>query len=178
MLASKTADKGVRPLSSDAKTGDSSFELKFISDLGRSLLFSVHPKKVAARVARALQTGARAEVCAFIVELENIGLISCAFDADGEVTECFLQKQLFEKWLELLPPQISYLQENETEFLLKSANHNYEYISPLHINGEVKGAVIVGFAEKVNYTDAKARLIDAATQMGQCRYLSAHMKPQ
>ena len=170
-----TAKKGTKSFSSGAETSDSSFELKFISELGRSLLFLVHPKKVAARVAEAIQSGARAEVCAFVVELKNIGLISCAFTADGKIDANFLQKRHFEKWLELLPPQISYLQENEQEFLLKTENHNYEYVSPLHINGEVKGAIIVGFETKGSFTEAKARLIDAATQMAAMSVnLSAH----
>ena len=178
MLASTKAKKEARPFSSDSSdgnTGDSSSELKFISELGRSLLFSVHPKKVAVRVAGAIQTGAEAEICAFIVELKNIGLVSCAFAADSEITANFLQKRRFEKWLELLPPQISYLQENEKEFLLKAENHKYEYVSPLHINGEVKGALIVGFERRENFTEAKARLIDAATQMAAMSVnLSAH----
>ena len=175
MPASKTAKKRTRPLSVDAETGDSSYELKFISELGRSLLFSVHPKKTAIRVAEAIQAGASAEICAFVVELKNIGLISCAFGENSEIHADFLQKPRFEKWLEILPPQISYLQENKKEFLLKTGTHNYEYVSPLHINGEVKGAIIVGFAEKENYTEAKARLIDAATQMAAMSVnLSAH----
>lgn len=175
MLAPTTVKKGVRPFSNDTETGDSSSELKFISELGRSLLFSVHPKKVAARVAGAIQTGAKAEVCAFVVELGNIGLISCAFTANGELSANFLYKQRFEKWLEFLPPQISYLQENEKQFFLKTVDHDCEYISPLHINGEVKGALIVGFEAKKNFTEAKARLIDAATQMAAMSVnLSAH----
>lgn len=175
MSASITAKKGIRPFSANEETGDSSFELKFISELGRSLLFSVHPKKVAARVAEAIRVVAQAEICAFVVELENIGLISCAFQTDGEIKENFLQKRRFEKWLDLLPPQISYLQTGEKEFLLKNTGHKYEYVSPLHINGEVKGALIVGFAVKEDYTEAKARLIDAATQMAAMSVnLSAH----
>jgi two-component system NtrC family sensor kinase len=175
MLASTTAKKGIKPFSYVEETGDSSFELKFISELGRSLLFSVHPKKVACRVAEAIQTVTQAEVCAFVIELENIGLISCAFKTGGEIKAEFLRKQQFEKWLEFLPPQISYLEENEKEFLLKTGKHKYEYVSPLHINGDVKGALIVGFGKKENYSEAKARLVDAATQMAAMSVnLSAH----
>ena len=46
-----------RPASGD--TDSSTNELKFIADLGRSLLFTVHPKKVASRVAEALRLGER-----------------------------------------------------------------------------------------------------------------------
>ena len=49
-----------------ADAPDASAELKFISDLGRSLLFTVHPKKVASRVSSAIQHEADAEVCALL----------------------------------------------------------------------------------------------------------------
>jgi PAS domain S-box-containing protein len=169
-----TAKKGIRPFS-PAENADSSFELKFISDLGRSLLFTVHPKKAASRVAEAIRNGASAAICAFVVELKNIGLISCAFGAEGEIKTDFLRKDRFEKWLELLPPQISYQQENEKEFLLETGEHAFEYVSPLHINGEVKGAIVAGFAKKEDFAESKARLIDAATQMAAMSVnLSAH----
>jgi two-component system NtrC family sensor kinase len=155
--------------------GAASEELKFISDLGRSLLFSVHPKKVAARVAEAICGGVRAEACIFVAELKNIGLVSCAVNGQGEILQGCLHKQRFEKWLEFLPPQVSYLQENEKEFLLKGKGHVLEYVSPLHINGAIKGAIVVGFAERDDFTDSKAALIDAATQMAAMSVsLSAH----
>ena len=67
--------------------GAASEELKFISDLGRSLLFSVHPKKVAARVAEAICGGVGRRGCVFVAELKNIGLVSCAFNEQGEVIQ-------------------------------------------------------------------------------------------
>src|SRR5688572_19395410 len=114
-------------------------ELRFISDLGRSLLFTVHPKKVASRVAAALRSGLDAEVCAFVAELENIGVVSCAFDRKGELLTDFLDKVKFEKWLRFMPPQIGHPEANRDEFLLTENTHGLEYVSPLHINGEVKG---------------------------------------
>ncbi len=175
MLAPSIAKKTTRAFSSDGECNDSALELKFISELGRSLLFTVHPKKVASRVAESIREGVAAEVCSFVVELDNIGLISCAFNDKGELVNGFLNKSNFEKWLEILPPQISYLQENETEFLIGDQKHQLEYVSPLHINGEVKGAIVVGFDEKDDFTEAKARVIDAATQMAAMSVnLSAH----
>jgi PAS domain S-box-containing protein len=173
MHASITAQKGTRPTTVDR--ADSSLELKFISELGRRLLFTVHPKKVAACVAEAIRCAAESELCAFVVELENIGLISCAFDARGEIKTSFLEKRRFEKWLELLPPQISYWQETKKEFLIEGEKHVGEYVSPLHVSGEVKGVIVAGFAEKQDFTEAKARLIDAAAQMAAMSVsLSAH----
>jgi two-component system NtrC family sensor kinase len=155
--------------------GAASEELKFISDLGRSLLFSVHPKKVAARVAEAICGGVGAAGCIFVAELKNIGLISCAVNEQGEVLQGSLNKQRFEKWLEFLPPQVSYQQENDKEFLLKGKGHTLEYVSPLHINGAIKGAIVTAFAEQDDFNDSKAALIDAATQMAAMSVsLSAH----
>ena len=150
-------------------------ELRFIADLGRSLLFTVHPKKVACRVADAIQTGTGAELCAFVAELENIGVVSCAFDQKGEVVSEFLDRTRFEKWLDLLPPQVGYTEEVRQNFLLSGRLHSFEYVSPLHINGEVKGAIIVGFAAKSDFTEGKGSLIDAATQTAAMSVnLSAH----
>lgn len=152
-----------------------SLELKFISDLGRSLLFTVHPKKVACRVAGALQNGLLASTCVFVAELENIGVVSCGFDERGQLDTNFLDKPKFEKWLELLPPKVGYIERNTNNFLLTAAEHSTEYVSPLHINGELKGAIITGFTDVNEPDDVKCRLIDAATQMAAMSVnLSAH----
>ena len=158
------------------KNTDSSRELKFITELGRSLLFTVHPKKVASRVAEAIGLETDALICAVVVELEHIGLVSSAFMSGTlETDQDFLNKNRLNKWLEFLPPQVSVWQADEQEFLLKSNTHGFEYVSPLHINGEVKGALIVGFGKKSNCAESAQRLIDAATQMTAMSInLSAH----
>lgn len=166
MLTPKPIKKAAKSLSA-ARTGDEGARhLKFITELGRRLLFSVHPKKVAARVAEAVGAETGASVCAVVVELDHIGLISGVYAGRGETAEqSFLHRRRFEKWLEVLPPQISVWTENDREFLLRKARHRFEYVSPLHINGEVRGAVIVGFDEPDYCPEATRRLIDAATQM-------------
>jgi two-component system, NtrC family, sensor kinase len=140
-------------------------ELSFITELGRSLLSAVHPRKVAARVAESLRRETGAEICAVIAEHEQIGLLTCAFDAADRETADFLDKSRFEKWLRFLPPQISYLCENGEEFLLDFETRQIEYVSPLHINGEVKGAIITGFGKKDECAETTRKLIDAAAQM-------------
>ena len=155
----------------DGRTND----LRFISELGRSLLFTVHPKRVASRVADAIYNGVDAKVCVFVAELESIGLITCAFGADGVIAEGSLDRAAFDKWLAFMPPQIGYSEESADEFLIKDVAHGHEYISPLHINGKIKGAIVTGFEEHADFTDHKARLIDAATQMAAMSVnLSAH----
>ena len=164
-----------RPSHVPLRGGDAGPELRFISDLGRSLLFTVHPKKVACRVADAIQNGVGAELCAFVAELENIGVVSCAYDAKGEIVSEFLDRGRFEKWTDLLPPQVGYLEVRSENFLLTGNIHGAEYVSPLHINGEVKGAIIVGLASKESFGEAQSSLIDAATQMAAMSVnLSAH----
>lgn len=158
------------------KNTNSAGELKFITELGRSLLFTVHPKKVASRVAEAVGRETDALICAVVVELEHVGLVSSAFMGEiSETNQDFLSKNRFKEWLRFLPPQISILQKDEKEFLLKSKTHEFEYVSPLHINGEVKGALIVGFGKKRGCAESAQRLIDAATQMTAMSInLSAH----
>jgi len=160
----------------DGARSGTNADLKFISDLGRSLLFTVHPRKVALRVAEAIRSGVDAELCAFIVEPDNIGLVSCAFDADGEIRETdFLVRDRFEYWLQLLPPQIGYTEEDGERFLLSSGSHTVEYVSPLFVNGSIKGAIVTGFNDRESLTESKTRLIDAATQMAAMSInLSAH----
>ena len=154
---------------------DASAELRFISDLGRSLLFTVHPKRVASRVTSALRAAMEAETCALVAELENIGVVSCAFDSRGELDSNYLDRQRFEQWLELLPPQVGHSQEQSGEFLLSDTSHRLEYVSPIHINGQIRGALIVAFARKQDLTDSKTKVIEAATQMAAMSInLSAH----
>lgn len=165
-----------RSLSAAGRRADASRDLKFITDLGRSLSVTVHPKKVALRVAAAIRGETEAEICAVVVELEHIGLISSACDADNQPAQTnFLHKDRFNNRLKILPPQVSYLNENLKEFLLKGGEHQLEYVSPLHINGEVKGAIVAGFADKKDCSEAAQRLIDAAAQMAAMSInLSAH----
>ena len=152
-------------------------DLRFISDLGRSLLFTVHPKKVAARVAEALQQGVDARLCLFVAEIESIGLISCASDPDGVIALSVLRRQSFEKWVSFMPPQIGYTQDDPDEFFIQDRAHALEYVSPLHIDGEVKGAIVVAFDTAEELSDRSAKLIDAVTQMAAMSInLSAHFE--
>lgn len=162
------------PVLNEVNSGSLS-ELKFISELGRNLLFAVHPKKVAAQVASTLREGLDVELCAVAVELDHIGLVSCAFDRDGEKTSEIFHKQRFKDWLNFLPLKVSFWGEDETEFFFRKGRHKFEYIFPLHIYGEVKGAVIVGFKRRRDFPERSERLVEAATQMtAMSLNLSAH----
>ncbi len=174
MLTSSPPKKDVRNTLAIGHADAGFNELKFISELGRSLLFTVHPKKVASRVADAILHGVDARQCVFVAELDSIGLITCEMGRDGEIEDGCLRRDKFEKWLAFMPPQIGYSEKLKSEFLL-TGDHACEYVSPLHINGEIKGAIIVGFETCDDFTDQRSRLIEAATQMSAMSVnLSAH----
>ena len=59
--------------------------------------------------------------------------------------------------------------------MIDAIDHDHEYVSPLHINGEIKGAIIAGFDGDRELTGKDTRLIEAATQMAAMSVnLSAH----
>ena len=166
MLASITRKKDSRKPLPGGVAEVGSDDLKLISELGRSLLVTVHPKKVACRVAEAMHDGVGAEAVMFVAQIPNIGLINCSFDGQSNASGAdLLHKDRFERWLQFLPPQVGYVQDDPAEFFLTKQAHQVEYISPLHVNGEIKGAVIVAFSEKDHFNTQKERFIDAATQL-------------
>lgn len=173
MLTSALPKRAAGDASAPPPPGDITSNLKFISELGRSLLVTVHPKRVAGRVAEAICNGTDARVAMCVAELSGIGLISCAITPEGELPENFLRRERFERWVSLLPPQIGYTEASPDEFLIDSS-HSVEYVSPIHVNGEIRGAIVTGFGED-ELSESKSRLIDAATQMAAMSIsLSAH----
>jgi hypothetical protein len=76
MLAPKRVKSEINSSSFSRTNKNSSPELKFIAELGRSLLFTAHPKKVALRVAESIRTETGAPICAVVVELKQIGIVS------------------------------------------------------------------------------------------------------
>lgn len=175
MQTSSPPKRQARTITPIAAADDVSKELKFISDLGRSLLFTVHPKKVAARVAEALLNGVDAETCVFVAELDSVGLISCAYSGDGEIDDGYLSREKFDQWLAFMPPQVGYLETDASEFMISGSDGTCEYVSPLHINGVIRGAIIGSFRSSNDFDEKKNRLVEAATQMAAMSVnLSAH----
>ena len=175
MLISSPPKKNERSAHAAPPTSDTASDLRFISDLGRSLLVTVHPKKVANRVADALCDGTGAAACVFAAELASIGLISSSSDGKGNAGIDFLMRKRLEKWLTFMPPQIGYCEEDKREFMISGANHAAEYVCPLRIDGEIKGAIVTAFTDVGDLTEQKSRLIDAVTQMSAMSVnLSAH----
>lgn len=161
----KKTSKPANPTLSAEEAGD----LRFIADLSRSLLLTVHPKKVASRVVEAIcETGASG--CVFAAELPNIGLIACSSDNSTSV-----DRRRFESWLSLLPPQVGYVEKRPEEFMLSGVSAKAEYVSPLRIEGEIRGAIVTAFADGTELTETRMRLLDAITQVAALSVnLSAH----
>jgi len=160
----QTASTPQIEVSSPGALSDRTSELKFISDLGRSLLLAVHPKKAAHRVADALRERFDASICGFAAELGNIGLICSAVTKDGEIETAFNKPRL-ERWIGFMPPQIAYVETEAKEFVLNGPLHSCEYISPIHIDGNIRGLIVIGLQEGHEISEADARLVEAVTQL-------------
>ncbi len=154
---------------------DSTSPLRFVSDLGRSLVLTVHPVKVASRIASKVRDGVGAYYCAVAVELDHIGMVSRAFDESGDKTSELFHKGRFKDWLSILPSQVPFSPHFRDEYFFKGGEHEFEFVSPIHIEGEVKGAIIVGFRAQDDCSPADRQLIEAVTQIAAMSLnLSAH----
>jgi len=174
MIAPKPSKK-TNEVSFSERVGKKHFELRFISELSRSLVDTVHPKKTALKVVEALLNQTQALACALVVELDNFGLVACAVDHSGSEVEDLLRRERFRQWIKPLPPQVSYWTDEKEDFLLNIDDSKREYISPLHIANEVKGALIVAFRDQDDLTELDCSLIDAVTQVAAVSLnLSAH----
>lgn len=139
-------------------------ELKFITELGKNLLNAKKPQEVAKCVAEALEEVTQGSFCAVFVNINNSGVFQYGVDLTfSDKLDLLNQSQIYH-WLDFLPPDVSVRQNDSAEFFV-SGNHKVEYVSPLLINGEVKGAIVVAFDEKHECNEQIQRLIDAATQM-------------
>lgn len=169
MLAAQRPKRSSKP-ANPTLSAEEADDLRFIADLGRSLLLTVHPKKVAQRVVDAICEGTGASGCVFAAELPNIGLIASSSD-----DETHLERRRFESWMSLLPPQIGYAERRPAEFMLSGVGSSVEYVSPLRIEGDIRGAVITAFADGSDLTESRTRLLDAITQIAAMSVnLSAH----
>lgn len=164
MLLKENPKKGKEYLPGGNTVSDASAGLKFISELGKSLLFTVHPKKVANTVSEAVAKGIGAESCAVAVKLHHIGLVCSTASESGGNCDSF-KKDRFGRWLDLLPAKIPYKTDNPERFFLSGDDQGFEYVSPIHIEGEVRGAIAVAFKDAEDCPKDIQQLIDAATQL-------------
>lgn len=158
MLSSKPSK-----IDSVGSSSGSFAELKFIANLARELASLVHPKKIAKKVTLNLRKATEAEICALALESNKCGTVSSAFTSENKKLENFLNKSRFKKWLQILPSRFPFHLDDKEQFFLNFGGHALEYVSPILIKDEVKGAVILGFRDSRH--QIPANLIEAATQI-------------
>ncbi len=139
--------------------------LRFVSELSRSLGCITHPKKIARRVVEALSRETSAEICAIVLELDAVGLITFALDSKGKECVNFLRKKNPPGILSILPAKISSGTDKPGEFLLNEKKHRYEYVSPIRIGGEVRGFLSVGLSDPDRCDEEMKEVIDAVAQI-------------
>jgi len=177
MQLSTPVKKGERRPYDPTASPETGSDLRFITDLGRSLLPMVHPKKVANRIVDALVQKVGAEACVFAAEVPSIGLISSTGSATAGDVRDLLDRKRLEKWSSFMPPQAGYSETDSTEFLISGIEHSAEYVSPMQFAGETRGFLVVAFAESNDIDERRAGLIDAAAQMAAMSVnLSAHFE--
>lgn len=152
-------------------------DLRFITDLGRSLSPMVHPKKVANCIVDALVHRVGGVSCVFAAEVPSIGLISSSSSSTAGDIRDLLDRRRLEKWTSFMPPQAGYVEYDGSEFLIASTDHSAEYVSPMQFAGETRGFLAVAFANEKEIDERRAGLIDAAAQLAAMSVnLSAHFE--
>lgn len=177
MHVSTPAKKGeCRPID-PSQSYDLGGDLRFITDLGRSLLPMVHPKKVANRIVDAVVTKLNAVGCVFAAEVPSIGLISSSSTSRAGDVRDLLDRRRLDKWLAFMPPQAGYIETDAEEFLITDPEHTAEYVSPMQFAGETRGLLAVGFSSSADIDERRMQIIDAVAQMAAMSVnLSAHFE--
>jgi two-component system NtrC family sensor kinase len=140
-------------------------ELSFLADLGRGLLRTLEPEQVARRVAGAIYEGTNAALSACAVENNGHGLAICVFDREGSAdSSALINEARLEKWLR--SSRAPAFLTNSNEFLLRDAQHEIEYLTPIRFGEKNFGALVVAFGSAGDCNQTECRLIDAAAQQG------------
>ncbi len=164
MLSPKEINKSKLTTKVVEKNADSFDELKFISELGKSLLAVLQPKAINQIVATSLQKITNSASCAVVIYTDDNGLIGSSVNGFGEKIEDDLNTANIKSWLAMQPNSISFWQEEVGDFFLNQTEKT-EYISPLLISEEVRGAIVVEFDEKYKCSEKIRRLIEAVAQI-------------
>jgi two-component system, NtrC family, sensor kinase len=136
--------------------------LKLLSNFGKSLITQRSAGNVLKHIAESIAEITRGSFCAVFVYSEKIQ----KFGTDltfSDKTDLIKPNQI-ESWFNFLPTEVSAWQEDIAEFFV-SGNHQAEYVSPLILNGKVKGAIIVAFDKKTECDETKEQLIITAVQL-------------
>jgi two-component system, NtrC family, sensor kinase len=148
-------------------------ELSFLADLGRGLLRTIVPEQVARRVAGSIYEGTNASQSACAIKNNGHGLVVCVFDREGSAGgSSLLHMDWLERWLASSRSTSAACLTNSSEFLLRDAQHEIEYLVPIRFGEKIFGAMVVAFAAAKDCTEEECRLISAAAQQAA---LAAHI---
>lgn len=140
-------------------------ELQFLADLGRGLLRAHETEQVVRRVAGATYEGTGAALCAAALKTDEKMAVACVFDREGIAdTGSLLHLDRLDAWLASTTSTKSALVDDAEKFLLRDGEHMVEYVSPVRFSGRPKGALVVCFDRREDFTEETGRLVDAAAQ--------------
>jgi two-component system NtrC family sensor kinase len=152
---------------------DTNRELRFLADLGRSLLRAIDPDHLVKRLAGATFEATRAAACAAYLRLENGNLSCCVFDREGSAQDfSVLRSEQVEEWLQATGAAVPSVITQQKHFLLRDNHHVIEYACPLRVCGRTKGVLVVAYDHGDDCGETERRLTDAAAQQGS---LAAHV---
>jgi two-component system NtrC family sensor kinase len=152
---------------------DTNRELRFLADLGRSLLRAIDSDHLVKRVAGATFEATRAAACAAYLRLENGNLSCCVFDREGSAQDfSALQSGQLEEWLQATSAAVPSVIKQKKHFLLRDNHHVIEYACPLRVASRTKGVLVVAFDHEDDCGETERRLTDAAAQQAS---LAAHV---
>jgi two-component system, NtrC family, sensor kinase len=148
-------------------------ELQFLADLGRGLLRAHETEQVVRRVAGSTYEGTGAALCAAALKTDEKMAVACVFDREGIAdTGSLLHLDRLDAWLASTTSTKSALVDDAEKFLLRDGEHKVEYVSPVRFSGRPKGALVVCFDHREDFTEETGRLVDAAAQQAA---LAAHI---
>jgi PAS domain S-box-containing protein len=148
-------------------------ELQFLADLGRGLLRAHEPEQVVRRVAGATYEGTGAVLCAAALKTDEKKGVACVFDREGVADDgSLLDMNRLDAWLASTTSTTPALIDDPEKFVLRDALHAVEYVSPLRFSGRPKGALVVSFDRREDFSEEIGRLVDAAAQQAA---LAAHI---
>jgi two-component system, NtrC family, sensor kinase len=170
MLSQKETNKSTVTRKSSKQKANAINELRSICEFGRALngVFSAY--SIANIAALEVQKIIALENCAVFLYTNENGLIGTAFNNLGETITESINTTNIKNWLAIQPSGISFWQkESEDLFLTTSAKTEKteytEYIAPLLINEEVRGAIVCGFDSERDCVEKTRRFIEAIAQI-------------
>jgi two-component system, NtrC family, sensor kinase len=164
MLSQKETIKSNPILPITSQNQDSVNYLRFTAELVKSISTMVSIKTIIENVTTKLQAITESRSCAVVFYADEDGLIGSVADLFGEICSDSLNTVNVKSWLAIEPEPISFWQDDVADFFTNIPVKR-EYIVPLVVNNETRGAVIVGFDDDVSCPENMRQLIETSAQI-------------